>query len=151
MHFDLTTATIDPIPLRQALLHQAAGAYCSYEGWVRDHNIGRSVQQLEYLAYPQLAPAVGTELLQEAKEKFAIESAALVHRIGLLAIGDLAVWVGVTAPHREASFLACRYLIDQAKYRLPIWKKEHYPDGSWAWIENSLTPSAPASARQATT
>jgi molybdopterin synthase catalytic subunit len=88
MHFDLTTATIDPIPLRQALLHQAAGAYCSYEGWVRDHNSGRSVQQLEYLAYPQLAPAVGAELLQEAKEKFAIESAALVHRIGLLAIGD---------------------------------------------------------------
>jgi hypothetical protein len=48
--------------------------------------------------------------------------------------------VGVTAPHREASFLACRYLIDQAKYRLPVWKKEHYPDGSLAWIENAPNP-----------
>ena len=117
---------------------------------MRDHNSGRSVQQLEYLAYPQLAPAVGAELLQEAKEKFTIESAALVHRIGLLAIGDLAVWVGVTAAHRDASFLACRYLIDQAKYRLPVWKKEHYPDGSCAWIENAPNETAHVSTPQAT-
>ena len=144
MHFELTSTSIDPSPLRLALLHRAAGAYCSYEGWVRDHNIGRPVQQLEYSSYAQLAPTVGEQLLLEAQQKFAIEAAALVHRVGCLQIGDLAVWVGVTAPHRAASFSACRYLIDQAKSRLPIWKKEHYRDGSSAWISNHSHRTAEA-------
>ncbi|MGC6455891.1 MAG: molybdenum cofactor biosynthesis protein MoaE [Coraliomargaritaceae bacterium] len=136
MSFRLTDSTIDPVQLRSALLSPTSGAYCSYEGWVRDHNQGLGVAALHYKAYPELAPNVAADLLTEAATKFAIEKAAIVHRTGSLQPGDIAVWIGVTAHHRGAAFAACRYLIDQSKERLPIWKQEIYTDGSRAWIEN---------------
>jgi len=136
MTFQLTEEIIDPSEWRQRLLSLSAGAYCSYEGWVRDQNEGKAVASLHYSAYPQLAPSIAQRILQEAKERFQIEAAAIVHRTGALNIGDIAVWVGVTAHHRGDSFLACRYLIDNVKYRLPIWKQEQYTDGTKAWIEN---------------
>ena len=123
--------------LRKELLSLSAGGYCSYEGWVRDHNEGKAVAELHYSGYPQLAPAIAQTILAEAKAKFHIEDAAVVHRIGPLSTGDIAVWVGVTAHHRGDTFLACRYIIDNVKHRLPIWKKEVYTDGSAAWIESN--------------
>lgn len=137
MSFQLTEADIDPITLRKALLSLSAGAYCSYEGWVRDHNEGKSVRELHYSGYAALAPSIAQSILEEAKVKFTIEDAAIVHRIGPLTTGDIAVWVGVTAHHRGDSFLACRYIIDNVKHRLPIWKKEIYTDGTEAWIESN--------------
>lgn len=137
MSFQLSTQPIEPAELRERMLSVAAGAYCSYEGWVRDHNEGKAVKELHYSGYPELAPSVASEILNEAKEKFEIVDAAIVHRIGPLKIGELAVWVGVTAHHRDATFLACRYIIDNVKFRLPIWKKEIYADGKQAWIENN--------------
>jgi molybdopterin synthase catalytic subunit len=137
MTFQLTKKPIEPILLRQQLLSLSAGGYCSYEGWVRDHNEGKKVQELHYNGYPQLAPNIAHAILEEAKSKFHIEDVAVVHRIGPLTTGDIAVWVGVTAHHRGDSFLACRYVIDNVKYRLPIWKKEIYSDGSQAWIESN--------------
>ncbi len=136
MHFQLTDQPIEPTALRRQMLSLSAGAYCSYEGWVRDHNNGQPVSELHYSGYPELAPSVAQAILNEAQEKFKIEAAAIVHRIGPLTVGDIAVWVGVTAHHRGDTFLACRYIIDNVKYRLPIWKKECYADGSSAWIEN---------------
>lgn len=124
--------------LRQTLCCGSAGAYCSYEGWVRNHNEGKSVAALHYHGYPQLAPSIAQQILQEAKDKFELADAAIVHRFGQLTTTDIAVWVGVTAHHRDATFLACRYIIDNVKYRLPIWKKELYTDGSSAWIENHV-------------
>ena len=137
MKFLLTDLAINPIALRNDLLSLSAGGYCSYEGWVRDHNDGRSVAELHYSGYPQLAPAIAQAILAEAKDQFDIEDAAIVHRTGPLATGDIAVWVGVTAHHRGDTFLACRYIIDNVKYRLPIWKKEVYTDGTEAWIESN--------------
>ena len=136
MDFQLTTQIIDPAALRATMLSPAAGAYCSYEGWVRDHNEGKAVVALHYSSYEQLAPAMAEQILAEAKEKFEVE-AAIVHRTGELAVGDIAVWVGVSARHRGDTFLACRYIIDNVKHRLPIWKKEVYADGSEAWIESN--------------
>jgi molybdopterin synthase catalytic subunit len=136
MSFQLTGQTIDPISLREALLSPKAGAYCSYEGWVRNHNEGKEVTELQYSGYPEMAPSIAAQILAEAKEKFEVE-AAIVHRMGALAVGEIAVWVGVTAHHRGDTFLACRYIIDNVKHRLPIWKKECYSDGSEAWIENN--------------
>ena len=136
MTFQLTDQSIDPTALRKQLLSLSAGAYCSYEGWVRDHNEGKAVTELHYSGYAQLAPGIAEQILAEAKEKFEVE-AAIVHRIGELAVGDIAVWVGVTAHHRGDTFLACRYIIDNVKHRLPIWKKEVYDDGSEAWIESN--------------
>lgn len=137
MRFKLTDQSIDPSLLREQLLSRSAGAFCSYEGWVRDHNHGKTVCELHYSSYPQMAPGIANEIFDEATAKFALEGAVIVHRTGPLAVGDIAVWVGVTAHHRGDTFLACRYIIDNVKHRLPIWKKEIYADGTEAWIENN--------------
>lgn len=137
MNFQLTDHPIDPAALRKQLRSRSAGAFCSYEGWVRDHNEGKEVSELHYSGYPEMAPVVAATILDEATNKFDLEAASIVHRTGPLAVGAIAVWVGVTAHHRGDTFLACRYIIDNVKHRLPIWKKEVYTDGSEAWIENN--------------
>src|SRR5262245_30139370 len=82
--------------------------------------------------------------MAEAVERFGIEHASCVHRLGNLAIGDMAVWVGASARHRHEAFLACRYIIDEVKHRVPIWKKEHYANGDSGWVncERCAAPSA---------
>lgn len=142
--FKISPVPLDPAALKQSLLDAHAGACVTFEGWVRDHNEGRPVRALDYEAYAELAEREGERILAEAREKFAVRSIACIHRTGALRIGDLAVWVGVAAAHRGAAFDACRYVIDEAKARVPIWKKEHYADGASEWI-NAATrgPHAP--------
>ncbi len=111
----------------------AAGALVTFEGWVRDHSAGRRVSALEYEAYAGLAEREGERIALEAERDFDVEAVRCVHRVGRLAVGDVAIWIGVTAAHREAAFAACSRVIDRVKERLPIWKKEHYADGSSAW------------------
>jgi molybdopterin synthase catalytic subunit len=130
----VTTAIIDPDTLRESLFNPGAGAYCAFEGWIRNENEGHAVQRLEYEAYEPLAITEGEKILAEAAERFPHLHAHCVHRTGMLEIGECAVWVGVSAPHRDEAFQACRYIIDQLKVRLPIWKKEHYVDGNSVWV-----------------
>ena len=130
----ITAEAIDPNALRTALFDEAAGAYCGFEGWVRNLNEGRTVLQLEYEAYEPVAIKEGEKVLAEAANQFPHLHAECVHRIGLLDIGDCAVWVGVSSPHRDEAFEACRYIIDAVKVRLPIWKKEHYANGDSGWV-----------------
>ena len=132
--FRLSEAEIEIAPLRAALLSDRAGAYASFEGWVRDHNEGRAVLGLAYEAYAALALAEGEKVLGEALGKFAIVDVACVHRTGELAVGELAVWVGASAAHRDAAFAACRYVIDEVKARVPIWKRERYAAGDAEWL-----------------
>ncbi len=132
--FSLSSTPIDPATLQRALGDVRAGACVTFEGWVRNRNDGHPVQSLEYEAYAALAEREGARILGEARARFALLGAAAAHRVGHLQLGDLAVWVGVTAEHRGAAFEACRYIIDEAKARLPIWKKEHYADGATVWI-----------------
>jgi molybdopterin synthase catalytic subunit len=132
--FRMSAAPIEVAPLREALSAQGAGAYASFEGWVRDYNEGRAVRGLAYEAYAALAQAEGERVLAEAREKFAIVDVACVHRVGELRLGELAVWVGVSAGHRDAAFAACRFVIDEIKSRVPIWKHERYADGEAAWL-----------------
>jgi molybdopterin synthase catalytic subunit len=139
-HFFLSETPIDVGALAQLLADDAAGANVTFEGRVRNHNDGRTVQQLDYQAYAALALAEGERILLEAIQRFAIEKARCVHRIGALAIGDLAVWVGVSAAHRNAAFDACRYIIDEVKLRVPIWKNEHYVQGESGWLHPDNTP-----------
>lgn len=89
---------------------------------------------LEYEAYGELAKKEAQKILQEASQRFSVLNARCVHRIGTLAVADMAVWVGVTSVHRDEAFQACRYIIDEVKKRVPIWKKEHYIDGSSSWV-----------------
>ncbi|MFT5125908.1 MAG: molybdopterin synthase catalytic subunit [Kiritimatiellia bacterium] len=136
--FQLCETPLDLQALRENLLADGAGAYTSYEGWVRDKNLDQPVAVLEYHGYPQLAPSIAAAILAETHDRFDIHNAAFAHRTGRLSIGEVAIWVGVTATHRDAAFVACRYIVDQAKVRLPIWKKEMYTDGHSAWIQSRV-------------
>jgi molybdopterin synthase catalytic subunit len=138
--FRLGDTPLDVTALSRELASASAGACVSFEGWVRDHNEGKSVQKLAYQSYAPLALAEGARILEEATARFAIERAICVHRTGELAIGDLAVWVGVSAAHRDAAFAACRYVIDEIKRRVPIWKNEFYRDGASGWLHPDGSP-----------
>jgi molybdopterin synthase catalytic subunit len=134
VRFALGQARIDATALRARLLHARAGAFASFEGWVRNHNDGRAVDGLHYEAHERLAQAEGARILAEALGRFDILDAGCVHRIGELAIGDMAVWVGVVAEHRAPAFDACRWIIDTVKQRVPIWKHERYARGDAQWL-----------------
>jgi len=132
--FTLHEAPLPIEPLRAALQQPGCGGYVAFEGWVRDHNEGRRVLRLEYEAFGALACREGERILAEARERFGVERAWCAHRTGALGIGDIAVWVGVSAAHRGECFDACRYIIDEVKHRVPIWKKEYYDGGDSGWV-----------------
>ena len=131
---EISSSPISPSDLQTSLTDPAAGGYCAFEGWVRNENEGHTVERLEYEAYEPLAIAEGEKVLAEARERFGILGARCVHRVGMLELGDCAVWIGVASKHRDEAFKACRYIIDEIKVRLPIWKKEHYTDGNSGWV-----------------
>ena len=130
----MTDKTIDPDALRRELFDASAGAYVGFEGWIRNENEGHRVKRLEYESYEPLAVSEGEKVIAEARAKFPLLHAHCMHRSGMLEIGECAVWIGVAAPHRDEAFKACRYIIDEIKVRLPIWKKEHYADGDSGWV-----------------
>jgi len=132
--FELASSPIDVPQARARLLDPACGGYASFEGWVRNLNEGKEVTALEYEAFAPLARTEAERILAEAAGRFGVDHAACVHRVGRLGVGGLAVWVGVSAPHRDEAFRACRYIIDEVKHRLPIWKKEHYASGDTGWV-----------------
>lgn len=132
--FTLSSTPLDVAALRRGLDDARAGAVLCFEGTVRNHQDGRAVLRLAYQAYAELAESEGRRIVDEAVERFAVERIDAVHRVGDLAIGDVAVWVGVAAAHRDAAFAACRYVIDEVKSRVPIWKKEAYADGESEWL-----------------
>lgn len=133
--FEISRTPIDPVALRARLDDPRAGGFVAFEGWVRNHNLGKFVTALEYQAYDALAIKEGDAIIAEAKAKFGIYAGLAVHHAGLLPIGGIAVWVGVSSAHRDAAFDACRYIIDEIKIRVPVWKNEHYTDGSTGWVE----------------
>ncbi len=132
--FGFTQAAIDAAALAVPLAADAAGGFASFEGRVRDRNEGRTVTGLDYEAYEELALAEGARIVEAARARHGAVAARCVHRLGSLAVGDVAVWVGVASVHRAEAFAACREIIDAIKHRLPIWKREHYSDGSRQWV-----------------
>ena len=134
IHFSLSAVALDPRRLQALVVDPHCGGYASFEGWVRDHQEGREVLRLEYEAYPGLCLKEGPRILAEALEKFGATKAAAVHRTGVLAIGDVAVWIGVSSPHRREALEACAWIIDEIKASLPVWKKEFFADGTSEWV-----------------
>jgi adenylyltransferase/sulfurtransferase len=132
--FAFSAAPIDAAALGVALARPDAGGFATFEGRVRNRNEGRAVTGLEYEAFEALAVAEGEHVVAEAVARHGALSARCVHRVGRLEVGDVAIWVGVAAPHRAEAFAACREIIDAVKHRLPIWKKEHYADGDSDWV-----------------
>ncbi len=131
--------TLGPHPIEREQLisklqNHKSGALVVFEGWVRDHNEGKKVASLEYQVYEELALKEGNRILQECKERFNLHHILCVHRYGHLKLGESAVWIGVTAAHRDDAYKASRFVIDQIKLRLPIWKKEHYLEQEAQWV-----------------
>jgi len=135
--FTISDEPIDTELLYEKLINSRSGAFVCFEGRVRNHNDGDEVTSLEYEVYEELALKEALRILEEAKEKFNILDVVGVHRQGHLAIGDIAVWIGVIAEHRGRAFDACRYVIDEIKNRLPVWKKEHYTQREPRWVHCS--------------
>jgi molybdopterin synthase catalytic subunit len=132
--FEISAEPIEGETLRVRLASSSCGAVVCFEGTVRNHHEGRAVVGLGYQAYVELAEREGEAIVGEGLERFEVESILAVHRTGELALGETSVWVGAAAPHRSAAFDACRYVIEEIKRRVPIWKQEHYPDGKSEWL-----------------
>ncbi|MCS7049920.1 MAG: molybdenum cofactor biosynthesis protein MoaE [Verrucomicrobiae bacterium] len=133
--FELSATPLDVSALRASLMPRAeAGALVTFEGWVRNESEGRSVTALTYEAAEELCRSEAEKIFGEARAKYRICEVRVAHRVGTLQVGEVAVWVGVTAPHRDAAFGACRYVMDELKRRLPIWKKEHYTGEPSRWV-----------------
>lgn len=116
--------------------HPGAGAVVLFSGEVRNSNRGRAVAFLEYEAYTPLAEKMMREILAAAKEKWSLETAVARHRTGQVAIGETAVVVITASAHRGEAYAANRYIIDRIKHEAPIWKCEHYADGTREWGNN---------------
>lgn len=130
MGFSLSDQPIYPVEMS----HAGAGGFVLFEGKVRDHADGRRVLRLEYEAYPELAQSEGDKLVAEAIAQFNLLDAVVIHRIGTLNIGETAVTIQTAAAHRREAFAACEWIIDQLKFRVPIWKRETYQEGDSGWV-----------------
>ena len=132
--FSITNQPIDTASLVKKVESPNCGALVIFEGRVRNHHQGQNVTALDYSAHPTLAEPEGQKLITETLEKFPdVEKIAATHRTGQLAIGEIAVAITVTSPHRPAAFAACDHLALQLKTRLPVWKHEHFADGTKDW------------------
>lgn len=129
----LTEAPIDPATIVRRVERPAAGAIATFQGVVRDHAHGKAVTHLEYEVYPSMALAKLREVAAEAEARWPACQVAVEHRVGRLEIGETAVLIAVSSPHRGEAFEAVRYTIDRIKEVVPIWKKEFSPDGS-VWV-----------------
>ena len=130
----LSRGPIDVAALIEAAVGPADGGIATFIGLVRDHQDGRSVVRLEYSAYEPMADGEAALIVQEAETRWPVR-VTLRHRVGTLEIGDVAVAVVAASAHRAPAFDACRYVIEEVKRRVPVWKKEFYADGAIAWVD----------------
>jgi molybdopterin synthase catalytic subunit len=130
---EISDSSLDLAAHERAVADPAAGAVVSFQGVVRDHDHGRAVTQLEYEGHPSAA-AVLREVAAEIAASPEVYAVAVSHRIGPLRIGDVALVASVSTAHRAAAFAACARLVDEAKARLPIWKRQVFTDGTDEWV-----------------
>jgi molybdopterin synthase catalytic subunit len=136
--FAIVRTPIDPARLDAAVRDDVFGAVVTFLGIVRERaDDGRLVRGLEYEAYDAMALAEFETIAAETYQRFAEVRVAIVHRVGRLNVGEIAVAVVVGSPHRGAAFDACEYAIDEVKSRAQIWKKELYADGDERWKTNA--------------
>ena len=128
--------TTKPLDVERAIKHVSAGSVGGIDlfiGTVRDLSKGKKVIALEFEAYEKMAISEFEKIAEQANTQWSIHKIAILHAIGRKEIGDLAVVIAVSAPHRDAAFKACRYIIDTLKQTVPIWKKEIFEDGE-VWV-----------------
>ena len=137
VHVWLTSDVLDPRAVESLVRTDEDGAVCTFTGVVRNHAEGHAVTDMDYEAYPGMAEAEMSRIAREAIDRFGVTAVAAVHRLGGLSVGDASVVVSVSAHHRAEAFEACRFVMDTLKAEVPIWKKEHGPDGS-EWVDERL-------------
>ena len=142
---DLVREPIEPAALLAVVAHPGAGALATFFGAVRDRNVGRPVTGIDYDAYEPMAASELSAIAAETVTRWSGARIALAHRIGTLVVGELSVGIAVAHPHRGPAFEACRFAIEEIKRRVPIWKREHYVDGSREWVDAGSGAAAPAS------
>jgi molybdopterin synthase catalytic subunit len=120
--------------LHRSLKTRGSGCVVTFVGTVRGTSAGRPVSRMGVEVYEDMARAQLEAIVGEAAKKFGVDRVEVVHRYGDLEVGDNIVFIGVSAGHRDQGFEACRYIIDELKKRVPIWKKEYTPDGA-VWVE----------------
>lgn len=129
-------AIVNEVQLFQLTPQKRHGAQNYFFGSVRDFNMGKNVVAVSYDAYIPLGEKVLREIAYEAQDRWGLDlRICVVHRVGTLAVGEMSVGIGVSSPHRDESYQASRYIIEQIKIRAPIWKKEHYEDGETEWLK----------------
>ncbi len=132
--FRITPEPLDALELMRAVESGAAGAISLFAGVVRNENIGRTVEFLEYDAYPPMAERKMREIADEVRAKWPVTGVAMAHRTGRLDIGEASVIIAVSSPHRADAIEACHYAIDRLKATVPVWKKEVF-EGGEEWLE----------------
>ncbi len=136
---------IDPAGLLASVGSDADGASMLFTGVVRNHNQGRVVGGVRYDVYEEMATGILAQIAEEAKQLVGIDHIAVVHRVGELTVGDVSVALAVSSPHRAEAFEACRFIIEEIKKRLPVWKKERYGDSVEEWVEGITPVGVPTS------
>ena len=136
VHVSVTSEPLDAAAISQALKESSDGAVLTFEGIVRDNNLGRNVLFLEYEAYPEMAERVLRKIGNETLEEYDIGAIALFHRTGRLEIGETSLVVAVASTHRRAAFDACREAVEKVKALAPVWKREVW-DGGSEWLRGA--------------
>ncbi len=141
IHSHVGPEPIDVTAVTRMVMRPGNGAIATFLGTVRDSAGGAAVTGLDYSAYTEMAQKELAAIVAEAEHKAAGTDVAAVHRLGALGIGDISVAIAVGHPHRAEAFDACRYVIEQMKRRVPIWKREHYATGDSEWVDPSGAPA----------
>lgn len=131
---EIVTDPIQQPDIESWLIDPRSGAICTFSGTTREWTKGMQTQKLFFECYPEMAFSEMQKLISKTRSKWVTSKIALLHRIGDVAIGESSVFIGVSTPHRNDAFDACRYLIDTLKEDVPIWKKDFRPDGSSEWV-----------------
>ncbi len=122
------------------LYHPAAGGVDIFVGTTRQWTDDRETSELSYECYEAMALREMDALIQDAMSRWSIVRTCILHRLGVVPVAEASVIIGVSTPHRVDAFEACRFLIDRLKVQVPIWKKEHYSDGTTEWVQGSTSP-----------
>ncbi|HUF50313.1 MAG TPA: molybdenum cofactor biosynthesis protein MoaE [Longimicrobiales bacterium] len=138
----VTADVIEPQAVLACVGSAADGAVLLFLGTVRADNAGRAVRGMQYAVYAEMAEPVLAEIAAAAAAQCGSDRLAVVHRTGELSIGEVSVAIAVSSPHRAEAFDAARFIIEQIKQRLPVWKREHYADGDVLWLSGALPPGA---------
>lgn len=131
---EVGTAPLDVDEHAALVADRRAGAVVTFAGVVRDHDHGREVTELEYTGHPTATTVIAAAAAAVAGRVGGVRALAVSHRIGLLAVGDVALACAVAADHRGAAFAACAELVDEVKRVLPVWKRQVFADGTTEWV-----------------